>query len=370
MRGFVLDSDIENKSVPVNSKFINSYMIRANGEYVKVYLMLLYYSSIGNSEMSLELLGDSLEQNEKAVIRALKYWEQMNLLTLKYGENDDICGVTIKSFDSGDGGRTAATREEIPDRSGTGSKTAKQQKIYIKQPVVSEAKACPDKKPDLRRVDNDEDFAALIVAVQQYLGMTLSKKNLESLTYVYDVLGFSLELIEYIVEICVNAGYKSIDYMEKVARSWYNRGIVTLEQAKIYGVVCHKDTYKVMEALGLKGRSPGLVEQEWIDRWFREYGFSLNIVIEACNRTIVQIHQPDFKYVDGILKSWSEAGVKSMGDVKKLDEEHVKEKQKPDNRDARPAESRKGYTPKQNKFHNFEQRDVDYEDMKIDISVY
>ena len=369
MRGFVLDSDIENSSVPVNTKFINSYMIRANGEYVKVYLMLLYYSSTGNRAVSLELLGDSLEQSEKAVIRALKYWEQMKLLALKYGENDAICGVTIKSFESADNTRLAATREEAYDSSGEELKPVKPQKVYIKKTDMLEGKTCPDKKPDLRRVNNDEDFAALIVAVQQYLGTTLSKKNVESLTYVYDVLGFSLELIEYIVEICVSAGYRSISYMETVARDWYNRGIVTLEQAKVYGNICHKDIYKVMRALGLNGRNPGNWEKEQINKWLKDYGFSVGIVEEACSRTISQIHKPDFKYVDGILRSWKDSGIKDLSDINKLDEEYDKEKHKADNR-SRTTENKKGYTPKQNRFHNFEQRDVDYEDTKIDISAY
>ena len=362
MGGFVLDSNIENDSILVNSKFISRYMIHANGEFVKVYLMLLYYSADKGSELSLESLGDSLEQSEKAIVRALKYWEQMNLLALKYNKDNNICGVTIKGFPddlSRQGTEAALSGEE--------SLTSVETEGLKPDGSTVALRVCPDRKPDLKKISNDEDYGALLVAVQKYLGTTLSKTGADSFAYMYDVLGLPLEVIEYIVELCVNEGHKSIRYMEAVARSWFGRGIVTLEQAKAEGVVYNKDVYTVMKALGLGGRNPSPDERADIDRWLREYGFDVVIVTEACRRTMDRLHSADFHYVEGILKEWKKKDVKSMSDIKYLDEVHKTEVKLYDGKSRADARTK---TPKNNKFHNFEQRNTNYDDMMIDINEY
>lgn len=365
MGGIVLDSDADS-SVAVSSRFISSYMVDANGDYVKVYLMLLYYLSDRSREMSLAVLGASLALNENTVMRALKYWEKLNLISLKYNEDNVISKVTIRPLFDGapHSDRQAATKEETYD-----IKTDAALAVKKKQKQVHGEKVCPDKKPDIKKVGHDEDFGAFLVAVQQYTGATLSKANVESFAYIYDVLGMPLEVIEYIVEICVGEGHKSVRYMEAVARDWYNRGIMTLEQAKVHGIVCHKDVYTVMKALGLSGRHPAPDEKSTIEHWFKDYEFDVSIVVEACNRTMDRLHSADFRYVEGILKDWKKRGVRHIDDIKQLDESY-KEEQMLKNKGSSTFQTDKKHTVKNNRFHNFEQRDVDYDDMMIDISTY
>ena len=40
----------------------------------------------------------------------------------------------------------------------------------------------------------------------------------------YDHLGMSADLIEYLIESCVENGHKSIHYIQKVALSWADSG--------------------------------------------------------------------------------------------------------------------------------------------------
>ena len=60
-------------------------------------------------------------------------------------------------------------------------------------------------------------------------------------------------------------------------------------------------------------------EQALIDKWFKDYGFTREIVLEACSRTITAIHSPSFQYADRILTEWKKAGVKSFEDIKAMD---------------------------------------------------
>ena len=71
--------------------------------------------------------------------------------------------------------------------------------------------------------------------------------------------------------------------------------------------------------MGLSDRSPAEVESEFIEKWFWEYGFTRELIVEACSRTIRQIHKPSFDYADKILRDWKNAGVKSFRDVSELD---------------------------------------------------
>lgn len=62
--------------------FVDNYMIRANGEYIKVYIYLLRMVSDG-ANFSIPCLADVLELTERDVTRALKYWEKESLLRME-----------------------------------------------------------------------------------------------------------------------------------------------------------------------------------------------------------------------------------------------------------------------------------------------
>ena len=87
----------------------------------------------------------------------------------------------------------------------------------------------------------------------------------------YSNLGFSGELLEYLIEYCVQNHHTSLRYMEKVALGWHKRGIKDVEQAKASGRGYTKGSFAVMRAMGLSDRSPAEVESEFIEKWFWEY---------------------------------------------------------------------------------------------------
>ena len=111
-----------------------------------------------------------------------------------------------------------------------------------------------------------------------------------------------------------------------------------------------------------------------MDKWFRDYGFTREVVLEACNRTITAIHNPSFQYADKILADWKKAGIRVLGDLKELDARRMADKeQNAQARDKRlqkydtGVSSQGGRTRKgaPNQFHNFEQRDTDYDALML-----
>ena len=57
----------------ISNAFLDDYMPRANGEFVKVYLMLLRICAGGGEPLTLGRLADLLNCTENDVIRAIRY---------------------------------------------------------------------------------------------------------------------------------------------------------------------------------------------------------------------------------------------------------------------------------------------------------
>ena len=104
----------------------------------------------------------------------------------------------------------------------------------------------------------------------------------------------SADLIEYLIEYCVENGHTSMHYIQKVALSWCERHIKTVSEAKASSMAYNKNCYSILGAFGIKGRAPAPSEMEYIKRWTSEYGFSLDLILNACARTMNAIHQPSF----------------------------------------------------------------------------
>ena len=144
--------------------------------------------------------------------------------------------------------------------------------------------------------------------------------------------------------------------IKKVALSWADEHITTVEEAKAVSGQYSRNSYAVLNAYGIKGRVPAASELAYIRRWSDEYGFSCDLIIEACNRTMSTIHQPSFDYTESILKNWKDKGVNTLADVKALDVIHMKDKDK-----KKTSPSSKKAVSSRNRFNNFEGRK--YQDM-------
>ena len=64
---------------------------------------------------------------------------------------------------------------------------------------------------------------------------------------------------------------------------------------------------------------------------------STELIEEACNRTVMNINKPDFKYADRILESWHKAGAATLAEVKALDTTHALMNPRPSDTAVRPV---------------------------------
>ena len=204
------------------------------------------------------------------------------------------------------------------------------------------------------------------------MNKVFTPRDCQVFAYLYEGLSMSSELLEYLVEYCVQNGHISVRYMETVAMSWHEKGIRTALEAKDYCASYNRDSFAVMKAFGINSRKPAAPEQKLMDKWFRDYGFSREVVLEACGRTITAIHNPSFQYADKILSDWQKAGVRGLADIKDLDakrtaareesgESREKRLQKYDSGVSSARQGSGARKNTSNQFHNFKQRDTDYD---------
>lgn len=316
--------------------FIDDYMPEANGEFVKVYIYLLRALSTTPVSFSLEEMADRLLCTERDILRALKYWARQELLVLDFSPDKTLRGIALlppKVKSSAESEAAASMpRQPVPD------------------------KAVPLTADRVKELKQNEEIVQLLYIAEQYLGKTLSPSEVQKLLFFYDGLGFSADLIEYLLEYCVSRSHKSIRYMETVALAWAQEGISTVAEAKKTNARYSKDYYTILKALGITNRSPVETEVSLMDTWLKTYGFSMAVIQEACTRTVLQTGQASFQYADKILEGWKKKQVTTLEDIRALDAEHKKRRQeKKQARTPAPAASA-------NRFNNFQQREYNFDE--------
>ena len=368
MAGITLHSENNETVTCVPNVFIDELMADADGEYVKIYLYLLRCMNAPEESFSISGMADKFEHTEKDIKRALAYWEKAKVLHLEYDSSRRLTGICLSNpsrlSDTHEPDTTtgAASDTAAPASCSTGEDAFRTHSGSAPVPGTQQDAPKADYSADeMRAFQQDKGVQELLFMTETYLGHTLNATDINAILYWHDSLGFSMELIEYLIEYCVGGGHKSMRYMETVALSWHKEGILSVSQAKEKNERYSKTNTAVMKAFGISGRN--LVESElaFIEKWTGSYGFSIELVTEACRRTMQAIHQPSFEYTDSILNNWHKKQVSSLKEIAALDEAFSNRKPKQQGRAARSS------SPAPNRFNNFSQRSYDFDQLERQV---
>lgn len=346
MAKIVIHSDSSISATSVSNIFIDEYMSDANGEFVKIYLYLLRLMNAPDSAFSISSIADKFEHTEKDVKRALSYWERMHLLRLEYDTEHNLTGVYMIDSVPREKNATAEISSDASDENDSPEESEL-------PPALPQAQDFPSKRNytgnELKQFQENDQIAELVFIAERYLGRPLSQTDINTFLYFYDGLSFSPELIEYLVEYCVSKNHTAIRYIEATALKWAKAGITTVKEAKQEAKIHSPAYYAVMRSFGITGRNLVPSETEYIEKWRCEYGFPIDIICIACERTINKINKPNFSYTDKTLSGWYQSGVRTKEDIKRAD--------------ANRQDYKKTAAPK-NRFNNFKQRSYDYDELE------
>lgn len=333
-------------STVISNRFIDEYMEAANDAQLKIYLYLIRMMSARLST-SISDIADKFNYTEKDVMRALKYWEKTCLLTLEYDEHKNVTGIHLMDF---------APLPFVPAAAPVPTVSAAASSPLASVVPIS-SKENPFTKPnytldELKAFKSDEATSRLLFITEQYLKKTLSANEVRTILFISDKLGFSEDLIDYLIQYCVDRDKKDLRYIEKVAISWAQQGITTPEQAAGFAGKYDKSVYEIMNALG-KNSIPTQAEVSYIMRWMKEYDFETDVIFAACERTVLATDKHRFEYADSILTSWYKAGVHHKSDIQLLDEHYHKTK---------PSKNSSS-----NKFNQFKQNTYDFDILEREL---
>ena len=341
--------------------FIDQYMPGAGGEFVKVYIYLLRLLADPSASVCLPLLADRLNCTEGDISRALKYWSNEGLLILETDPSGELTGITLTEPSPDTQMELTATVSVPQSALATAapiSQMVSAATVSTPQPDTAPSRSASALTPArIKELKENEDVAQLIYICEQYLGKTLTPTDTRKILFFYDELKMSVDLIDFLIQYCVGRGHKSMRYIETVAMAWSKEGITTVEMAKDSTSRYGRDYFTILKAMGITNRNPVDSEIVMMDTWLKDYGFSMDMIQEACSRTIMQTGQPSFQYAHKILTGWFKKGALTPEAVHALDVQHQKRSQ--DNSRGRSQ------TPKSpNRFNNFQQRNYDFKELE------
>lgn len=405
MTAINISSDIATSFTTVSDIFIDQYMPKANGEFVKVYLYLLRATGSGAGIATISEIADHFSNTEADIIRAINYWASEGILQLQSGADGQIMGINLCSLSvSGMQAAQSNIQSAVADnaaqnnlqnsvvnnatqnilKNGVVNNTAQNistANIRMQDSVVEKLKSQTTDKAassqkeytldEIKEFRKNPDISELFFIIETYLKHTLSSTDTNMVLYWLDELHFSTDLVEYLVEYCITKGHSSLRYMNKVALGWADAGIKTVDQAKDDAAAHSQIYYSVMKALGITGRNLVDSEVSLINKWVGEYGFDIELVKAACSKTISAIQKPSFEYTDSILANWRKKDVHTLKDVEVLDANFAKANKASATGSSQDTNAANGSSkPKsnnsssKNKFNNFNQRNNDYDKLE------
>lgn len=405
MTAINISSDIATSFTTVSDIFIDQYMPKANGEFVKVYLYLLRATGSGAGIATISEIADHFSNTEADIIRAINYWASEGILQVQTGADGQImginlCSLSVSGMQAAQSNIQSAVADNAAQNNLQNSVVNNAAQNILQNSVVNNAaqnistvntrmhdsvveklkSQTPDKAAssqkeytldEIKEFRKNPDISELFFIIETYLKHTLSSTDTNMVLYWLDELHFSTDLVEYLVEYCITKGHSSLRYMNKVALGWADAGIKTVDQAKDDAAAHSQIYYSVMKALGITGRNLVDSEVSLINKWVGEYGFDIELVKAACSKTISAIQKPSFEYTDSILANWRKKDVHTLKDVEVLDANFAKANKASATGSSQSTNAANGSSkPKsnnsssKNKFNNFNQRNNDYDKLE------
>lgn len=301
---------------PVSNIFIDRYMPKARGEFVKVYLLTLKYCLSGELGVNSTMLAATLHLLESDIMNAWNYWSEEGIVKL----------IPIDKM-----GNYSIEFLEIKD-----------------EPVEVSSDV------SLLEELNRNSVKDMLQEIEKLLARPLSSKEMSTFISWQKDLNFPPEVILLVIQYCISKGKTDSRYIERVAIAWHDANIKTIDEAQLF-IKKHEDKWvkyrKILTYLGSKDGEIMKPQEDILDKWVNMYKFSVEIIFKACDICFERLGRADFKYIDGILTSWYKDGLKSLEDIAVKDSKRV------------PFKKGNSKVSGDN-FNNFEQRDYDYDSLE------
>jgi len=255
-------------TTPVENLFVQEYMLRADGDFVKVYLYGLMQCYHPVESASLSTIARDLDMDVPRVENAFAYWERMGLVR-RISDNPPA---------------------------------------YAFQNL---------KQVQLMRAQDDDGlyrYADFNNSLQAQFGVDrlLHRQDFERVYDWVEGLGLPEEVVLMLVSAQIKARGKKFQFktLDKQAREWAEAGVRTIADAEVMAHTSTEAYLNVKQVYKKLGKRHAVSEPDeaLYRRWTGEWGFDLQTILAACEETTKGV--PTFGYLNGILERMRSEGLR------------------------------------------------------------
>ncbi len=272
---------------------VDKHIKLAGAAQLKVLLFMLRYAG---QNISVNKIAKALAMDELDVKDSMRYWVETKVIS----EPEDK-----KEANDGEAAQNDANEE-----------TEKASVVAVKRVPLRAQR--PDSAFVARRINESSEISFLMQEAQVILSRPISGGDSATLLMLHDSDGLPVDVILMIMQYAVSVGKCNMRYIEKMAISWAQEEIDTVEKAekKIIVLENYRKAWTLLEKIiGIEHRSPSAKEDEAANRWINEWKISDELLKEAYDRCINAKGRYILSYMDGIIKRWYGAGAKTMSQV-------------------------------------------------------
>ena len=291
--------------------FFTEYISQTPGDYIKVYLYMIFLSKYGK-DIKINDLSKKLELPLKTIQDAIKFLEDENLITKKN------TGFIINSL------------QEL-----------ELHKLY--NPKITSS---PEQLQ--KTAENQYRAKAIENINNEFFQGIMSPSWYSDIDLWFSKYNFDEEVMIALFRYCFNRSALHRNYIQAVADAWAQNNIKTFNDLDIYyekQEKLKKISKTISKKLGIS-RQLSQYEEAYIDKWTIEYNYSMDIIEIALKRTTSKAN-PSFDYLDKLLTDWHDRKFSTADDVQNFlnDMKHK-------NKSVKELEKKSGY-------QNYEQRNYD-----------
>lgn len=269
--------------------FFAEYLSNLPGDYLKLYLYLVFLSKYGK-DIKLNDLSKKLNIPLKTINDGMKYLEDNNLLLKK------VTGYIVLDL------------QEVTLRNlYTPNLTMSKEKVEQTAKNNSRAKA-------IEHINNM--YFQGIMGPSWYNDIDLWFKKYE----------FDEQVMIALFNYCYNNSALHRNYVQTVAEAWYNNKIKSYNDLDQY-YEKQESLNKYKKAIAKKlGKYNGLTQYEeaYIENWVLNFGYDMNIIEIALKRTTLK-QNPTFEYINNLITDWHERNLKTPSEVNAFIEQRKKQ---------------------------------------------
>ena len=299
---FYLSSALWGQAFAVPAVIIDKHLKLCGSTALKVILLILRSPS---DFCNLNALCSKLTLDKSDVLDAINYWIEAGILEVASEQKNTDSKQVFDTVKQNSFANSRMGLAESIEQKNTPSPAGKPRTRYPREEVTT-------------LIAKDKALHALVGEAEAILAKPLTSADLDVLTALYSHYGLSPHFIVTLLHYCVSAGKKGMAYTESVAVSWLNDGIddTTIDT--------HVELLKKRRSIeGRLRNSFGLDrnfvsrEREYIAKWFEQYKIDYALVLHAYEITIARTGKIAFGYMDKILESWRQQGIKTVEQAQK-----------------------------------------------------